>query len=158
MDNDSQPRLPLYVPAFAKIYATFQPIAYPMLRIMIGLLFVPHGMQKLFQMFGGRSIAEYQGSFGRMGGFWAQPGWVYYIGCLEMIGGLMVAFGFFTRFAAVQLMLFMATATFIANAPRGWFWTSGGSEAPATWMIVLAYICVHGGGKCSVDNAIGKEI
>ena len=150
--------LPLYAPAFGKIYATFEPIAYPMLRIMIGLLFVPHGMQKLFQWFGGPPVATFQGFFARMGDFWGAAGWVYYIGGLEMIGGFMVAIGFLTRFFACQLMLFMAMATFVANAPRGWFWTTGGSEAAASWMIVLAYICVYGAGKFSVDNAIGKEI
>ena len=158
MSMDSDTKLPLYVPAFGKIYRTFEPIAYPMLRIMMGLIFVPHGMQKLFQMFGGAPVAQYGEFFGRMGPFWAHPGWVYYIGSLELIGGLMVAFGFFTRFAACQLMLFMATATFVANAPRGWFWTSGGSEAAASWMIVLAYICVRGAGAFSADKAIGKEI
>ena len=148
----------LFVPAFGGIYRFFEPIAYPLLRIMIGLLFVPHGMQKLFQMFGGRPIADYQTSFSRMGDFFNAPFWAYYIGGLELFGGLMVAFGFFTRFAACQLMLFMATATFVANAPRGWFWTGGGSEAAASWMIVLAYICVYGGGAFSVDSKMAKEI
>lgn len=156
--TEKQETLPLYVPAFAGIYRFFQPIAYPMLRIMIGLLFVPHGMQKLFQMFGGRSIAEYSQAFSRMGDFWSSPVWAYYIGGLELIGGLMVAFGFFTRFAAFQLMLFMTMATFVANAPRGWFWTNGGSEAAVSWAIVLAFVCVCGSGAFSVDKAIGKEI
>ena len=70
----------------------------------------------------------------------------------------MVALGFFTRFAATQLFLFMAMATFFGNAPRGWFWTAGGSEAPAIWGIVLWYVMVKGSGAYSVDNAIGKEI
>ncbi len=151
-------KLPLYAPAFEKIYATFENCAYPVLRIMIGLLFVPHGMQKLFQMFGGRSIAEYQTSFGRMGEFWGSPFWAYYIGSLEFFGGLLVAFGFCTRFAATQLFLFMAMATFVGNLPRGWFWTNGGSEAAASWMIVLWYVMVKGSGAFSVDKAIGKEI
>lgn len=157
MLTDQNP-LPLRVPAFKGIYKFFEPIAYPMLRIMIGLLFVPHGMQKLFQMFGGVSFAEYQRFFSRMGDFWGAPFWVWYIGALELVGGLCVAAGFFTRFFACQLMLFMAMATFVANAPRGWFWTSGGSEAAASWMIVLAFICVYGSGSFSADKALGKEI
>ncbi len=156
--TDTTGRMPLYVPVFGKIYAAFEPIAYPVLRLMIGLLFVPHGCQKLFQLFGGRPVTDYQTAFGRMGEFWSAPFWTYYIGGLELIGGLMVAFGFFTRFAATQLFLFMATATFIANAPRGWFWTSGGSEAAASWMIVLFFVMVRGSGAFSVDKAIGREI
>lgn len=156
--SDSSNKLPLYVPAFGNIYKTFEPMAYPVLRIMIGALFVPHGAQKLFQWFGGRPFADYQTAFSRMGEFWGSPFWVYYIGGLEFFGGLMVAFGFFTRFAATQLFLFMAMATFVGNAPRGWFWTSGGSEAAASWMIVLWYVMVKGSGAFSVDKAIGKEI
>lgn len=148
----------LCIPALGKIYRAFEPIAYPVLRIMIGLLFVPHGMQKLFQMFGGRTIAEYQKGFARMGEFWGSAGWVYYIGTLELVGGLCIALGLFTRFWAFQLAAFMAVAAFVANWPRGWFWTAGGSEAAVSWLIVLGYICVYGGGKFSIDDTMKKEI
>ena len=148
----------LIIPPLGRIYETLDPLAYPMLRIMMGLFYVPHGAQKLFQMFSGRPIEDYMQAFGRMGGFWGQPHWVYYIGSLEFFGGLMLAAGFLTRLWALQLFGFMMMATFVANAPRGWFWTTGGSEAAASWMIVLAYICVYGAGKFSIDNAIGKEI
>ena len=60
-------KLPLYVPAFGKIYAAFDGISYSVLRFAIGALYVPHGMQKLFQMFGGAPVATYQAGFGRMG-------------------------------------------------------------------------------------------
>lgn len=148
----------LYVPAFGSIYRAFDPIAYPVLRIMIGLLFVPHGMQKLFQMFGGRTIEQYSKGFSRMGEFWGSAGWVYYIGALEFVGGLCIALGLFTRFWAFQMAAFMAIAAFVANAPRGWFWTAGGSEAAFSWFIVLGYVCVYGGGRFSVDSAMKKEI
>lgn len=148
----------LYVPALDAVYRTFEPIAYPVLRIMIGLLFVPHGMQKLFQMFGGRTIEQYSKGFARMGEFWGAHGWIYYIGTLELVGGLCIALGFFTRFWAIQMAMFMAVAAFIANAPRGWFWTGGGSEAAFSWFIVLGFICVYGGGAFSVDQSMKKEI
>ena len=148
----------LYVPFFGRIYRAFDPIAYPVLRIMIGLLFAPHGMQKLFQMFGGRAVDQYQKAFSRMGEFWSSANWVYYIGTLELLGGLCIALGLFTRFWAFQMAAFMATAAFVANAPRGWFWTDGGSEAPFSWLIVLGYICVYGGGAFSIDSRMKKEI
>jgi putative oxidoreductase len=156
--SEAQKKLPLYVPAFGRIYEAFRPISYPALRFMIGALYVPHGAQKLFHWFGGRPVSDYQATFSRMGEFWGAAGWVYYIGCLEFFGGLMVALGFFTRFAATQLFLFMAMAAFVANAPRGWFWTGGGSEAPAAWGVVLWYVMVRGSGAFSVDRAIGREI
>jgi putative oxidoreductase len=156
--NDQRNKMPLYFPGFDKIYDMFRPISYLVLRLVVGGLFVPHGAQKLFQMFGGRPFGDYQAAFARMGDFWGHPFWVYYIGSLELIGGLMVAIGFFTRFAATQLFLFMAMATFVGNAGRGWFWTGGGSEMPALWGIALWYVMVHGSGGFSVDKAIGKQI
>ena len=83
--------------------------------------------------------------------------WVYYIGCLELFGGLLMAAGFLTRVWAVQFVGFMTIATLIANAPRGWFWTAGGSEAPLVWGFVCLYILIQGGGKWSVDRALGRE-
>ena len=43
----------LYVPAMAGFYASVQDLAYPMVRFFAGLFLVPHGAQKLFNMFGG---------------------------------------------------------------------------------------------------------
>jgi putative oxidoreductase len=148
----------LVVPSLGGIYAGLDPLAYPMLRIMMGLFFVPHGAQKLFQVFGGRSIAQYAEGFGRMGDFWGQAHWVYYIGFLEFFGGLMMAAGFLTRVWAAQFVGFMAMAAFVANWPRGWFWTSGGTEAPLSWCIVCLYILIRGAGAFSVDARIGRQV
>ncbi len=147
----------LVVPALGRIYESIRPYTHTILRVTMGLFFVPHGAQKLFGWFGGRAIEEYAKGFGRMGEFWAQPGWVYYIGCLEFFGGLLLAIGLLTRVVAIQLVCFMAMAAFVANAPRGWFWTQGGIEAPLTWGIVCFVILIHGGGAHSVDRAIGRE-
>lgn len=151
-------KLPLYIPALDGVYETFKPYMYPLLRVMMGLFYVPHGMQKLFGMFGAPPMAGYIKGFGKMGPFWEHAGWVYYIGSLEFFGGILLAIGLFTRVVAIQFVCFMAMATFVANAPRGWFWTGGGSEAPLSWGIVCLVILVYGAGRYSVDRAIGKEI
>jgi putative oxidoreductase len=98
-----------------------------MLRIMMGLFFVPHGAQKLFQVFGGGTIPQYIESLGRMGDFWGQAHWVYYIGFLEFFGGLMMAAGFLTRVWAAQFVGFMAMA---ASSPTGRAAGSGPRAAP----------------------------
>lgn len=147
----------LFVPALGAIYDKLRAHTHTILRVMMGLFFVPHGAQKLFQWFGGRPLEDYVKSFSRMGEFWGQPGWVYYIGCLEFFGGLLMAFGLLTRVVALQFVCFMAMAAFVANASRGWFWTQGGIEAPLSWGIVCLVILIHGGGAYSVDRAIGKE-
>ena len=150
-------KVSLIFPALGRIYESIRPATHTILRVTMGLFFVPHGAQKLFGWFHGRPIEEYVKGFGRMGEFWANPGWVYYIGCLEFFGGLLLAIGLLTRVVAIQLVCFMAMAAFVANAPRGWFWTQGGIEAPLTWGIVCFVILIHGGGAWSVDRVIGRE-
>jgi len=147
----------LYAPALRGFYDRVMPHTHTILRVTMGLLFMPHGAQKLFGWFGGRPIPDYVKAFSRMGDFWGQAGWVYYIGTLEFFGGLLLVIGLFTRVVAVQFVCFMAMAAFVANAPRGWFWTQGGIEAPLSWGIICFVILIHGGGAFSVDRAIGKE-
>ncbi len=155
--NQSDEKLPLIFPGLGGIYDGLRPYGYTILRVMIGLLFVPHGMQKLFGMFGGRAIEDYAKGFGRMGEFWATSGWVYYIGTLEFVGGIMLAVGLFTRLVALQFVGFMFMAAFVANWPRGWWWTKAGVEAPLSWGIVCLVILIYGAGKYSLDRKIGKE-
>jgi putative oxidoreductase len=154
---DASEKSVLYVPALRGFYERLTPYGLTILRVMMGLFFVPHGAQKLFGWFGGRPIPEYVKAFGRMGDFWANSSWVYYIGCLEFFGGLLLAVGLLTRVVALQFVGFMAMAAFVANAPRGWFWIQGGTEAPLSWGIVCFVILIYGGGRYSVDRAIGKE-
>jgi putative oxidoreductase len=148
----------LVVPALGTVYDSLKEYTYPILRIMMGMVFFPHGCQKLFQWWGGRTMDQYVEAFGRMGSWSASPGWVYYIGILECFGGLMMAAGFLTRFVALQFFAFMMIATFVANWPRGYFWTQGGLEAPLVWGAVCFFILAYGGGKWSVDRALGREI
>jgi putative oxidoreductase len=154
---DASDNTKLIIPSLGGIYSALDPIAYPMLRIMMGLFFVPHGAQKLFRLFGGGTMEQYMKAFSRMGEFWGQAHWVYYIGFLEFFGGLMMAAGFLTRFWALQFVGFMSMAAFVANWPRGWFWTSGGTEAPLSWGLVCLFILIKGAGNCSVDQRLGKQ-
>jgi putative oxidoreductase len=151
-------RIPLYSPALGAVYEALKPYTYTFLRVMIGLFYVPHGMQKLFGLFGAATTEQFVAGFGRMGPFWGQAGWVYYIGSLEFFGGLLMAAGLFTRLVAIQFIGFMGMAVFVANVPNGWFWTKGGIEAPLILGVVCLVVLINGGGRFSIDHAIGKEI
>jgi putative oxidoreductase len=52
----------------------------------------------------------------------------------------------------------MSVAIVCVHLPNGFFWTSGGFEYPLLWGIVALYFVVRGGGRYSVDTAIGREI
>lgn len=144
------------VPALAPIYATFDNVAWAALRIATGLLLVPHGAQKLFGWFGGAGLSGTAGWLESVG--YAAPGLMaLLIGLVEFVGGLLIAFGFLTRPAAVAVAIFMAFAVSF-HIGNGFFWTARGFEYPMLWGLIAAFFAVKGGGAFSIDNMIGREL
>jgi putative oxidoreductase len=145
-----------YVPAFSGIYAAFDPIALPLLRLTMGLILVPHGCQKLFGWFGGLGFEKFTEIFDKIG--W-HPAvfWVALVALTESVGGLLLAFGFLTRFAAAAILIFMLNAVWATSA-KGFFWAQGGMEYPILIGIVALVFLIKGGGRFSVDRALGKEL
>src|SRR5258708_22789650 len=82
-------------PALGPLYERCQRFAYPILRVSFGLWFIPHGCQKLFGLWGGNIAGTAKG----MAAAGLEPGmfWAYYIGTLELVGGVLVAIGLLTR-------------------------------------------------------------
>ena len=145
-----------YVPAFSGIYAAFDPIALPLLRLVTGLILVPHGCQKLFGWFGGAGFEKFTGFFDKMG--WHPAAfWVALVALTEIVGGLLLAFGFLTRFAAAAILIFMINAVWATSA-KGFFWTQGGMEYSLLIGVVALVFLIKGGGRFSVDHALGKEL
>jgi putative oxidoreductase len=145
-----------YVPAFTGIYAAFDPIALPLLRLTMGLILVPHGCQKLFGWFGGLGFEKFTEIFDKIG--W-HPAvfWVALVALTESVGGLLLAFGFLTRFAAAAILIFMMNAVWSTSA-KGFFWAQGGMEYPLLIGVVALVFLIKGGGRFSVDHALGKEL
>lgn len=145
-----------YVPAFSGIYAAFDPIALPLLRLTMGLILVPHGCQKLFGWFGGLGFEKFTEIFDKIG--W-HPAvfWVALVALTESVGGLLLAFGFLTRFAAAAILIFMLNAMWSTSA-KGFFWAQGGMEYPLLIGVVALVFLIKGVGRFSVDHALGKEL
>jgi putative oxidoreductase len=145
-----------YVPAFKGIYAAFDPIALPLLRVTMGLILMPHGCQKLFGWFGGAGFEKFTGFFDKMG--WYPPAfWVAVVALTELVGGFMLAVGFFTRFAAAAIAIFMLNAIWSTSA-KGFFWAQGGLEYSLLIFVVALVFLTKGGGRYSVDHALGREL
>lgn len=146
-----------YVPALRGIYAAFDPIALPLLRVTLGLTLFPHGCQKLFGWFGGMGFEKFTDVFDKMG--W-HPAvfWVALVGLTESVGGLLLAFGFLTRFAAAAVVIFMINACWATGHRGGFFWTAGGMEYSLLIGVVALVFLIKGAGRFSVDHALGKEI
>lgn len=137
---------------FAKpITDSLSPYMEPLLRVTTGLLLVPHGYGKLF---GGG--LEGTAQFFESVGF--APGYPFalFVALVEFFGGLALAAGFLTRPVAVLIVGFMAQAT-LFHAANGFMWSNGGFEYPLLWTVTALVFLVRGGGKLSVDRAIGRE-
>ena len=90
-----------FIPALAKVYAPLAPYGFAFIRIVIGLFIARHGYPKLFE---GGTAGLAAGILPKLG---LQPalGWAYLVGLTEFVGGIMLAFGFLTRFAAAALVI-----------------------------------------------------
>ena len=145
-----------YIPACGRIYDSLSIYMLPMLRIVLGAVLVPHGCQKLFGWFGGMGFERFSGLFDRLG---YKPGafWVAVVALTELVGGIMLIFGFFTRFAAAGVAIFMINAVWFTSA-KGFFWTAGGSEFSILILAVAFVFLIRGGGEYSIDSKMSKEL
>jgi len=139
------------IKALDPIYDALEPLSYPLIRFVAGAMLVPHGYAKVFG--GIEGTTKFFASVG------LEPALIlaWYVGLLELVGGVCVAFGFLTRFMSAQLVGLLAVATFYIHLPSGFLWVKGGFEYPLFWMVIMIAITIQGGGKLSVDNLMTKE-
>lgn len=143
------------IPALDHVYGRVQWLAYPLVRIVTGLFLVPHGAQKLFGFAGGDVNATAAG-FAQLGLAPSLP-LAYLAGATEFSGGLCIAFGVFTRPAALAAAVLLAVATLTVHLPNGFFWMAGGVEYPLMWMVLCIACVLRGSGPLSIDAARGRD-
>lgn len=144
------------IPAFRPLQDALAPLAEPMVRLATGLFLVPHGMQKLFGWFGGQGFDESGNYFVTV---YSLPGYLALIaGLIEFLGGLALAFGFATRLAAGMITVLMVSAVIEVRWANGFFWTDRGFELPLLWALLALSFVIRGGGRYSVDRAMGVEL
>lgn len=116
-------------------------VLHAVLRIGAGLLFMQHGAQKLFGMFGGNQV-ELISQIGLAG-------------VLEFFGGLMIVLGLLTRPVAIILVIEMLWAFFQVHMPQGGVPIENGGELPLLFALVFAFLAARGAGPASIDRKIG---
>ena len=112
------------------------------LRIMVGLLYMEHGLAKVWDF-------PHQPNHAPYALFTLVPGLQ---GLLELVGGLLLALGLFTRPVAFVLAGNMAVAYFMAHAPRGFFPLLNGGELAIVYCFVFLYFWVTGGGEWGLNR------
>jgi len=130
------------MPDFVTLRLTWEARMLSILRIMVGVLFMEHGLAKVL----GFPLQPNHAAYAL---FTLNPGLQ---GLLELEGGLLLALGLFTRPVALILAGDMAVAYFMAHAPRGFFPLLNGGELAIVYCFVFLYLWVAGGGEWSLDR------
>lgn len=126
---------------FIKPYA---PQTYALMRIVVGLLFMSHGLQKIPGLFGGMPPQ-------------APALVVYGAGTIELVGGALVAVGLFTRWAAFVSSGLMAVAYWMAHGLNAWHPMINQGELAVIYCFVFLFIAANGPGIWSIDGARGPR-
>jgi putative oxidoreductase len=119
-----------------------RPYILSILRIVVALLFLQHGLQKYF---GFPSAGPHMRPL------------LYVQGAIEIVGGILLFLGVYTRIVAFILSGDMAAAFFIAHFPRSFFPAVNGGDAAVLFCFTFFYIFFAGGGPWSVDRSVLKQ-
>jgi putative oxidoreductase len=127
---------------------SLQPYARSLMRIVVGFVFMEHGLQKIFGLLGG------------MGGKGATAhfiSWLWAAGFLELVGGALIILGLFTSPVAVVLSGEMAVAYFWVHAPHGFWPLLNHGELAVVYCFLYLYLSTAGPGPFSADYLVRKK-
>jgi putative oxidoreductase len=128
-----------------------------LLRVVVGALFVGHGVQKLFGWFGGDGMAAFTQSLAKLG-IQPAPFWAYFEAGTELVGGLLLILGLLTPLAAAALIGDMLVATFKVHAGKGLWAQQGGFEYNLVLIALLVAVGLIGPGMNSLDRHVGLRL
>lgn len=149
--NGSTSNEKLIFPGLAGFYATVEPIAYTIVRVVFGWIMIMHGLPKW-----NRGAEAVGNAFANNYGL---PRWFAALAIfLEIVGGAALIVGLFTRFFASALAVELLIAMFAAHWAKGFSVGAGGYE----YVMFLGFVCfliaIRGGGPYSLDAKIGKTL
>jgi putative oxidoreductase len=143
-----------------KFFRTEDDSALLVARLALGIVFLPHGLQKLLGLFGGMGFSETMGTFVQQG----MPSIIAFLIIIgESFGSVGLIIGFLSRLGAFGISLIMLGAIFMVHLPNGffmnWFGTKQG-EGFEYHLLALGLglvVLVGGGGKWSIDRLLVKD-
>ena len=122
------------------------------LRVVVGLLMIGHGTQKLFGWFEGPGLEGAGGFFDSLG---YRPGKPHatLAGVTEAGAGVLLVLGLLTPLACAALVGVMVNVILAAHAQKGLWNTKGGFEFPLVLLASAAALAFTGAGDVSLDSA-----
>ena len=126
----------------------YAPQVYALFRIVAGFLFMLHGAQKLLGLYGG------MGGSGATAAMFTLP---WFAGVIELVGGILLMIGLFTRVVAFIASGEMAVAYFMVHQPQGGWPIQNGGELAALYCFAFLYVAARGAGVWSADGAMRRS-
>lgn len=125
------------------------------LRLALGIIFIAHGAQLVFGAWGGPGLAAF-GTFPAPFPF-MRPAWLWMDAAAlsQLIGGVLIVLGLFTRLGAVLLGAVMLVAMFGAHWPA--FFLPNGLEFTLALTGMALALLITGGGQVSVDRTMARR-
>ncbi len=140
------------------LFQTSDNFSYWIPRIILGLVILPHGAQKLLGWFGGFGFTNTMTYFTQTAGLPWIIAFLVIMG--ESFGALGLIFGFLTRLSAFGMICIMLGAIITVHSPNGFFMNWFGKQAGEgfEYHLLVIGICIplliSGGGKYSVDGLL----
>jgi len=111
---------------------------YMIFRIIIGLVFILHGLMKFKSGVPGSTL-------------------MLIAGLIELIGGTAIVLGLWTRLFAFIGALEMIVAWFTVHILKGWNPLSNGGEPALLFFVIFLVLLIHGGGKYTIEHWMKKK-
>ena len=144
-----------------KVLSTQDNVAPLVMRVMLGVVFFPHGAQKVLGWFGGYGLEGTLNFFTQTMGI--PLVFALLVIAAEFFGALGLIVGFLTRIAAFGIASVMAGAIFMVHLQHGFFMNWAGKQAGEGFeyhLLALALavaLMIVGGGKASVDLSLSRK-
>ncbi|HEY0547269.1 MAG TPA: DoxX family protein [Pyrinomonadaceae bacterium] len=139
---------------FRKLIATAPTWFTLPVRLALGIIFIAHGAQKVFGMWGGPGLKAITAMPPPLG---LHPSWVWMGAAAfsELIGGALVLLGLLTRLGALFISFVMIVA--IVGVHWGLFFAPNGMEYPLALLSMTLALLIAGGGQASLDMGLMKS-
>lgn len=145
---------------FRKLIQTDDDASRLLMRVLLGIVFFPHGAQKLLGWFGGGGFNATMSFFMDNMGI---PAVLAFLAIMaESVGAVALIAGFLTRIAALGIATNMTVAIFMVHLPNGFFMNWFGSQKGEGYeyhilaIALAAALMIRGGGKWSIDRLMSK--
>jgi putative oxidoreductase len=121
------------------------------IRLALGAIFIGHGAQKVFGVWGGSGIQGFSQMLAGLG-FSPVSFWAYLEAYVELLGGICLLLGAFSRTAATLVFILIVVAIYKVHFKNGFFLAQGGYEYNLLILAACLAVMIAGGGALALTK------